>query len=91
MATKNKGKLDNVVFSYDTDVNTLEEENKFLRETIESLRQEVEIFKKPPLLVCEVKEPQDGKSIVKLQNGNEFLVEVSSGCEDLNPVKKIQC
>ena len=85
MATKNKGKLDNVVFSYATDVNNLEEENKFLRETIEGLKKEIELFRKPPLLVCEIKEPQEGRAIVRLQNGNEFLVDLSSECKGLQP------
>jgi len=85
MASKNKEKLGDVVYSYATDVNNLEEENKFLRETIEGLRKEVELFRKPPLLVCEMKEVRGDKAIVKLQNGNEFLVELSSECKDLNP------
>jgi proteasome regulatory subunit len=85
MATKNKEKLDNVVFSYATDVSNLEEENKFLRETVEGLRKEIEIFRKPPLLVCEMKETRGGKAIVRLQNGNEFLVDLSSNCNDLKP------
>ncbi len=85
MATKNKAKPDNVVFSYDADISTLEEENKFLKETIDSLKQEVDILKRPPLLVCEIKEKRDDKAIVRLQNGNEFLVELSGSCPDLNP------
>ena len=85
MATKNKGKLDNVVFSYATDVNNLEEENKFLRETVEGLRKEVEMFRKPPLLVCEIKEKRGDQAILRLQNGNEFLVDLSSECKELNP------
>jgi proteasome regulatory subunit len=84
MATKNKGKLDNVVFSYATDVSSLEEENKFLRETIEGLRKEIDIFRKPPLLVCEIKELRsNNKAIVRLQNGNEFFVELSSAVKNL--------
>ncbi len=87
MTTKNKGKIDNLVFSYATDIDGLEEENKFLRETIESLKQELDHFKKPPLLVCEIKElagEKLDKAIVRLQNGNEFLVEVSSECKGIN-------
>lgn len=85
MATKNKEKLDNVVFSYATDINNLEEENKFLRETVDGLRRELELFKKPPLLVCEIKEIKGSKAIVRLQNGNEFLVEMSGNCTKLKP------
>ncbi|MBN2112202.1 AAA family ATPase [Candidatus Woesearchaeota archaeon] len=85
MATKNKEKIDDVVFSYDTDINALEEENKFLRETVENLRREVDHFKKPPLLVCEIKELRGEKAIVRLQNGNEFFVDVSESCKGLKP------
>ena len=40
MTIKNKKKVNGLSFSYATDVNYLEEENKFLRETIESLKEE---------------------------------------------------
>lgn len=83
--TKNKGKIEDVVFSYATDVDALEEENKFLRETIDNLRRELDHFKKPPLLICEIKEVKDDKAVVRLQNGNEFLVNVSSSCPKLKP------
>ncbi len=89
MATKNKEKLDNVVFSYATDVSNLEEENKFLRETVESLRKEIDIFRKPPLIVCEMKETRGDKAIVRLQNGNEFLVDLSSNCKGLKPGESV--
>lgn len=89
MVTKNKNKIEDVVFSYDTDVNALEQENQFLRETIEHLKKEVEHFKKPPLLVCEIKEVNGDKGIVRLQNGNEFLVNISSSCPKLKPGESI--
>ena len=85
MAIKNKEKLDNVLFSYGTDISNIEEENKFLRETIDSLRKELELFKKPPLIVCEIKEVKGSNAIVRLQNGNEFLVEMSESCKNLKP------
>jgi proteasome regulatory subunit len=80
-----KEKLDRVMYSYATNVNELEEENKFLKETIENLKTEIERFKKPPLLVCEVKEVYKDKVLVRLQNGNEFMVEFSQECEKLYP------
>ena len=59
-----------------------EEENKVLRATLEYLKKEVEKFKKPPLLVCEIKDIlTDKKVIVKLPNNNHFVVDV---LEDLN-------
>ena len=84
MSTKEK-ETESAVFSYAADVGNIEEENRFLRETIDSLKRELDLFKKPPLLVCEVKELRDSKAILRLQNGNEFLVEMSSSCGDLKP------
>jgi len=81
MTTKNKS--NNVVYSYATDVNDLEEENRFLKETVESLRKDIEKFKKTPLLVCEVHEIVGDKALVRLQNGNEFFVEISDECDKL--------
>lgn len=85
MTTKTREKIDDVVFSYNTDVGALEEENKFLRETIENLRKDLDHFKKPPLLVCDIKELKEDRAIVRLQNGNEFFVEVSENCKNLKP------
>lgn len=81
----NKEKLDRVIYSYATNVNELEEENKFLKETIENLKVEIERFKRPPLIVCEVKEIFKDKILVRLQNGNEFMVDASEEAKDLKP------
>ena len=70
--------LDNIMYSYTTEVNVLEDENRILRETVKNLRDELEKYKNPPHLICEVKEVIDGKAILSLKNGNEFLVEISS-------------
>lgn len=85
MATKNKENLDNAVYSYSADITVLEDENRFLKETVDNLKKELDVLKKPPLLVCEIRELLDEKAIVRLQNGNEFLVQVSGSCEDLGP------
>ncbi len=69
--------FDRVFYSYAANINGLEEENRFLRETVENLKGEVEKFRKKPLLVCRVKYFHDNSAVIKLPNGNEFLVELA--------------
>ena len=69
---RSKEKIDNLIYSYTPDMSGLVEENKFLRETLENLKKELDRFKKTPLLLCECKELVNDKAIVRLQNGNEF-------------------
>ena len=76
---------DNVAYSYTAHVDGLEEENKLLRDSldnqereIENLRKQLERYQKPPLVACEVKTKIDNHILVKLPNGNEFLVENTS-------------
>lgn len=76
-------KLDSVVYSYSAEVNGLEEENKFLKENVENLEKELERFKRVPLIACEVRDFVDNNALIRLPNGNEFLVEISSHCEKL--------
>ena len=78
--SKDKELLDSMVYNYATHIPQLEEENRLLKETVESLRVELEKFKKPPLIVCEVYDILDKHAVVRLQNGNEFLVEVAHEC-----------
>ena len=73
-----------VAFGYQADVSGLEEENRFLRERVENLERELEKFKRTPLIACEVRDLVDGKFLVRLPNGNEFLVDVAEGCEKLS-------
>jgi proteasome regulatory subunit len=56
---------------------SLGEENRKLRETVSNLRRELGVYKEPPLIVCDVVKVLGEKAIVKLQNGNKFLVSVS--------------
>jgi proteasome regulatory subunit len=81
--TIKKDKIDKVIYSYAADNTGLEEENKFLKETIENLKKEIEIVKRPPLLVCDVKEISKKGAIVRLQNGNEFMVSISESCKNI--------
>lgn len=85
MTDQNIKRTDNIVYGYDTNANWLEEENKFLKETVSTLQQELEKFKKTPLISCEIRDLIEGKAIVKLPNGNEFLVDIAESCEKLKP------
>ena len=83
--SENKGVLDKVIYSYSTSTNQAEEENKLLREAVDKLKEEVDRFKKTPLMICVVKAVIEGEVIIQIPNGNEFLVNKTSDCEDLNP------
>ena len=85
MPAKNKEILDKVIYSYSTTSNAAEEENRILRETIDRLKEELDKFKRPPLMICQVKELIGNEAIIRIPNGNEFLVSVSSECSKLKP------
>lgn len=72
-----------VSFNFQTSVGGVEEENRFLRESVENLEKELEKFRRTPLISCEVRDLMDEKALIKLPNGNEFLVDIASGCEKL--------
>ncbi|MBI3033962.1 AAA family ATPase [Candidatus Woesearchaeota archaeon] len=56
-----------------------------LRETVNQLRSEVERYRRTPLMLCEVRELYGNQAVIKIPNGNQFFVEVSSECEKLKP------
>jgi proteasome regulatory subunit len=75
--------LDKYIFKYSIDANTLEEENKILKVTVEQLKGEIDKIRESPLMVCEVREIIDDKAIIKIPNGNEFLVNTLEGVKDI--------
>ncbi|PIN70500.1 proteasome-activating nucleotidase [Candidatus Woesearchaeota archaeon CG11_big_fil_rev_8_21_14_0_20_43_8] len=77
-STAQKSKLDNAVFNYSTNYFHLEEENKILRETLAQMKNELDKFRRPPLMVCELKEIIGKNAVIKVPNGNEFFVEISA-------------
>ena len=81
--TKPTSIIDSVMYSYSTSSNPYEEENRVLKETINRLKDEVERFKASPLMVCEVREIFGNETIIRIPNGNQFLVNISNGCEKL--------
>ena len=80
---KEKNIIDSVMYRYSTSASPYEEENRIFRETIARLREEIERFKASPLMVCEVKELFQDTAIIKIPNGNQFLVNISNECDKL--------
>lgn len=79
-----RNEIDDVVYSYTTNRNELEEENKILRETINQLKNELDRFRTPPLMVCDISEVIDDKhAIIKIPNGNKFYVFFSNESKDI--------
>ncbi len=76
-----ENKLQNIVYTHVTQISDLEEENKFLKDSLESLEKELQKYKKTPLIACEIRDIIEDKALVRLPNGNEFLVDVSTNCE----------
>ncbi|MFW5745981.1 MAG: AAA family ATPase [Nanoarchaeota archaeon] len=84
---------DNVVYSYTAETNQLEAENKLLRETISQLQNELMRIQQPSLMICEVMEVQNENknAIIKVPNGNQFYVNVSSSCKKLQAGDTVLC
>ena len=81
MKSKEKEMLDNVIYSYSTQTTQLGEENKVLKETIEKLKEEIENFRTPPLMVCEVNDVIENQAIIRVPNGNQFCVNIADGAK----------
>jgi proteasome regulatory subunit len=58
---------------------SLQEENKFLKASLFSMKAEMAKFKEIPLLVCDVKRVIDRKAVIKIPNGNCFYVNIANG------------
>ncbi len=77
--------LKRVMYSYNTSLSNLEEENRMLHETIGMLKNEIDRFREPSLMVCEVSEILDAdNAIIAVPNGNQFYVTVSSEAKKQN-------
>ncbi|MFH1133881.1 MAG: AAA family ATPase [Nanoarchaeota archaeon] len=81
MTTKEEDKdAENVIYNFTMQASQLEEENRLLRETIQNLRNELERFKATPLMICDIREVQGEHAIIRVPNGNQFLVNISKSC-----------
>ena len=59
------------------DATQLEMENKILKDTVQQLKAQLDVLKSTPLMVCEVKDLFGKEAVIKVPNGNEFLVNFS--------------
>ena len=81
---ENNNSNDTANFSYTNQINTvLEDENRILREAVNSLREEIERFKAPSLMIAEVSELINGHAVIKIPNGNKFYVSLSKNIKNL--------
>ncbi len=87
----NGTKIDDVVYSYATSVNAMEEENRILKETVEGLRNELTRLKLAPLMVCQVKDLVGENAIIRIPNGSSFFVSISNECEKIVPGDTVLC
>src|SRR5210317_1594827 len=71
------------VQNFTSRMTVLESENIILKQTISQLKNELDSVKTNPLMVCEVKDVLDKEAIIKVPNGNSFLVNVT---QDMNLV-----
>lgn len=74
-----------MLYSFGANINDLEAQNKYLKDTINNLKQEIDRYRQKPLLVCKIKELHKEDALVRLPNGNEFLVGVAGDISDLEP------
>lgn len=62
----------------------LEHENRLLKDSVTQLRTELDRFKNAPLMVCEFLRYFDNDTaIIKIPNGNQFLVNIASDIKEL--------
>lgn len=85
MNTQVSTPIDSVMYSYTTDTHRLEMENRILKETVSHLQNELNKFRQPALMVCDVVDIIENNAIVKTPNGNKFFVTISTQCTDIHP------
>lgn len=81
----NDEELKNIVYGFASNQTQLEEENKILKDTVNQLKNSLDKFKEPPLMVSEVVELLEKRAIIKIPNGNQFLVNIADGCDKVKP------
>ncbi len=89
MATNRE--FDNVAFSYTTLRDGLEDENRILKETVNQLKLEIDKFKQPALMVCEISDIIGDGAIIRVPNGNQFFVSISSDIKNLKAGELVLC
>jgi proteasome regulatory subunit len=67
------------MYDYTVNISALEEENHLLRQTVQQLRNELDRFRTPPLMVCEVTDLYKDGIVIKIPNGNKFFTNKVEG------------
>jgi len=80
--TKEVSTQDYSSYSYNGFVN---DESKLLRHTISQLREEVQKFRSPSLMLADVFDVLEDTAVIRLPNGNKFLVNISKNVSDIRP------
>lgn len=79
--SSDKDVLDAVIYNYSTISGKLEEENRILKDTVAKLKEDLDRMREPPLMVSEIMNVIDKeKAVIKIPNGNQFLVYVANDC-----------
>lgn len=86
-----KNDLESVMYDYAVNTDALEEENQLLRQTVKQLRTEIERYRVPPLMVCELTEKCDDGWIIKIPNGNKFYTTTSDVDDELRSGDTVLC
>ena len=76
IGVNSSGKLGEVIYGHT--INLLEEENAILRKTVGQLKDDLDRLRRSPLMICELVSAKNGNAVIKMPNGNKFLVEVLS-------------
>lgn len=72
-------------YQYDKSVQDMEQENVLLKKTIFQLKLELDRYRAPALMLAEMVEYIGPNAVIKVPNGNKFLVNVSSNVKNLQP------
>lgn len=86
MNTKSAKKTeDKPSYSYERNIDDIEQENQLLKETIFQLKVELDRFRAPALMLADFVEQVGEHAIIKVPNGNKFKVNISNSVKGLRP------
>lgn len=77
-------KQEKEIQEFSQEINELENQNRILKETVFQLNLELDRYRMPALMLAEVVDVFEKTAIIKVPNGNKFLVNISSTVKDLN-------
>ncbi len=76
--------LEGGAFALSSTPQDIEQENRLLRETISQLKNELDRYRSPALLVADIVEiMNDNNALIVMPNGNKFFVDIASNIENL--------